>query len=117
VSDQATHFINKNIESLTQEFEFHHQKSIPYHSQVNGTVKAFNNILETMLTKICSVNKDDCDLRISIVLWAYITTCNNLTMQTPFKLVYGLEEVVPMEYFVPSLRIATFSGMDDTGVV
>jgi hypothetical protein len=38
-------------------------------------------------------------------------------MQTPFKLVYGLEEVVPMEYLVPSLRIATFIDMDDTGVV
>ena len=38
-------------------------------------------------------------------------------MQTPFKLVYGLEVVVPMEYLVPSLRIVTFIDMDDTGVV
>jgi hypothetical protein len=38
-------------------------------------------------------------------------------MQNPFKLVYSLEAVVPMEYLVPSLRIATFTGMDDTGIV
>jgi hypothetical protein len=38
-------------------------------------------------------------------------------MQTPFKLVYGLEAVVPMEYLVPSLKIATFTNMDDTGSV
>jgi transcription antitermination factor NusG len=38
-------------------------------------------------------------------------------MQTPFKLVYGLEAVVPMEYWVPSLRIIAFKNMDDTGVV
>jgi hypothetical protein len=38
-------------------------------------------------------------------------------MQTPFKLVYGLEVVVPMEYLVPSLRIASFTDMDDTGAV
>jgi hypothetical protein len=38
-------------------------------------------------------------------------------MQTPFKLVYGLEAVVPMEYLVPSLRITAFTYMDDTGVV
>jgi hypothetical protein len=36
-------------------------------------------------------------------------------MQTPFKLVYGLETVVLMEYLVPILRIVYFIGMDDTG--
>jgi hypothetical protein len=35
----------------------------------------------------------------------------------PFKLVYGLEVVVPMEYLVPSLRISAFTDMDDTGTV
>jgi hypothetical protein len=63
------------------------------------------------------VNRDDWDLRVPIVLWAYKATCKNLTMQTPFKLVYVPEAVVPMEYLVPSLRIVASIDMDDTGVV
>lgn len=109
MSDQGTHFINKTVESLTEEFEVHHQKSTLYHPQVNGTIEAFNKILETTLTKICSVNRDDWDLRVPVVLWAYRITCKKITMQMPFKLVYGLEAIVPMEYLVPSLRIIAFT--------
>jgi transposase InsO family protein len=117
MSDQDTHFINKTIEALIEDIAIHHHKSTPYHLQENGSVEAFNKILATTLTKICSVNKDEWDLRVIVVLWAYRTTCKKITIHTPFKLVYGLEVVVPMEYLVPRLRIASFTDMDDTGVV
>jgi hypothetical protein len=70
-----------------------------------------------MLMKICSLNMDYWDFRVPTILWAYKTTCKKLTMKTPFKLVYGLEFVVPVEYLVPSLKIAAFTDMDDTGIV
>ena len=37
--------------------------------------------------------------------------------QTPFKLVYGKEAVMPMEYIVLSLCIAATTGMDDAATL
>jgi hypothetical protein len=44
---------------------------------------------------------------------AYNTTCNKLTWHTPFKLVYVQEEVVPLEFRIPSLRVAVITHMTE----
>ena len=113
MSDHGTHFLDEMISTLMEEFQVYHQKSTPYHPQANGTVKAFNKVLENSLTKVCNAQQSDWDLRIPSLLWAYQMKCKKLTGQTPFRLVYGVEAVMPMEYIVPSLRIVALTGMTD----
>jgi hypothetical protein len=59
-----------------------HSSSL-YHPQANAMVEEFNKILERGLTKVFTINHDDWDEWIPVVLWAYITTRKKLTKHSP----------------------------------
>jgi len=103
MSDQGSHFMNKTIQHLTQEFMIHHQKRTPYHPHDNGMVEGFNKILEHALTKVCNVQHDECDQRIPILLWAYSTMCKRMMKCTPFKMVNGKEVVMLVEFVLTNI--------------
>ena len=50
------------------------------------------------------------------MLWAYRIACKKLTGHTPFKLAYGQEVVMPMEYIVPR-KIAALTNLEDEEIV
>lgn len=59
MSDRGTHFLNDTISMILEEFQVYHQKSTPYHPQVNAMVEAFNKILESTLKNICNEKRND----------------------------------------------------------
>ena len=67
--------------------------------------------------KVCNANKNDWNVRIPTMLWAYKTTYKKLTGYTSFRLVFGQKVVMPMEYIVPSLIITTITNMADNNIM
>lgn len=106
VSDRGTHFLNEVIEAMTERFQIDHRKTTPYHPQTNGQTERVNQTLGTILRKTVRDSKRDWDVKLPAALWAYRTTYKVTTRATPFSLVHGIEAVLPIEFEVPSLRIA-----------
>ena len=48
----------------------------------------------------------DQETKLPLVLWAYYTTYKITIGTTPFQLVYGLNAILPIEFLVPTLRVA-----------
>ena len=83
---------------MTNQFHIDHRRSTAYHPQSNDAIEAFNKTLTKGLTKICNTDKDDWDEKIPAVLWAYRIAYKRSTDQTPFRLVYGQEAVIPLHF-------------------
>lgn len=104
VSNQEIHFLNEIIEHRLQDFMVNHnRKSAPYHSQENGHTK---KILITVLTKILRGLKIDCEMKLHSALWAYKVAYKMAIGTTPFNMVYGLDAILPMEFWIPTLHVS-----------
>lgn len=47
------------------------------------------------------------------MIWAYRTSVRTATKTTPYKLMYGVDAIIPLELKIPSLRISLKGVIDD----
>ena len=106
VSDRGTYFLNEVIRNLLEKFVVIHKKLAPYHPQANGQAESTNKILKAILTKIVNGSKTDWELKLHSALWAYKVAYKMAIGMTPFNMVYGLDAILPLEFLVPTLRVA-----------
>ncbi|KAL3692578.1 hypothetical protein R1sor_006229 [Riccia sorocarpa] len=106
VSDQGGHFLNGVMEELTTHYQIKHRFSTAYYPQCNGQAESTNKILISALRKLVEKHRHNWDASVPSVLWAMRTAYKATTNHTPFHMVYGVEALVPMEFIVPTLRIA-----------
>ena len=113
ISDRGTHFLNVLIEELTNRFFIKHRKTAPYHPRANGQTEKTNGLLCKILTKTISGTSTDWDEKLWSALWAYRTAYKGTTGFSPFQLVYGQEAILPIEFEIPSLRVAIENKLGD----
>jgi hypothetical protein len=77
-----------------------HVSSTTYYPRRNGQVESTNKVLGTLLTKLVSENKADCNEHLSTVLFSYKTIDKVATKYTPYQLMYGLHPLMPIKYIV-----------------
>ena len=65
---------------------FHKVNTTAYHPQTNSFVEMFNRTLIDMLAKIAELNGNNWDEKLPYVLFAYRSTVQESTGQSPFHL-------------------------------
>ncbi|XP_063949889.1 uncharacterized protein LOC135152732 [Daucus carota subsp. sativus] len=97
VSDNGTQFVGKKFTKYLSDLGIKHRKASVCHPQSNGQVEVTNRIIVRGLEKRLQGLKKKWPEELSSVLWSYRTTARTSTQETPFKLSYGTEALLPVE--------------------
>ena len=55
----------------------------------------------------------DWDQKLNSALWAYRTSYKTVIKSTPFRLAFGLEAIMLVEFQVPTLRVQVTDRLDE----
>ena len=112
VSDNGKQFDNSAFKDFCSELGIKNHYSSPAHPQANGQVEVMNQTLlkinKTRLEGAKGIWPDE----LPSVLWAYRTTP---TRETPFRLTYGADAIIPAEVGLTSYRVQNY--MEDKNEV
>ena len=97
VSDNGKQFDNSAFRDFCSELGIRNHYSSLAHPQANGQVEVTNRtLLEIIKTRLEGVKGIWLDELLS-VLWVYRMTARTPTRETPFRLTYGVDAVIPAE--------------------
>ncbi|XP_065620355.1 uncharacterized protein LOC136063636 [Quercus suber] len=109
ISDNGKQFDNNAFKDFCLELGIRNHYSSPAHPQANGQVEVTNRsllkIIKTQLDGAKGIWPDE----LPSVLWAYRTTARTPTGETPFRLAYGSEAIIPAEVGLTSYRVENYN--------
>lgn len=82
--------------------DIHRLRTAPYHPQTDGQSERFMRTIKTMLRAFVNSNRNDWDVQLNRLTYAYNSAVHSTTKFTPFELMFGRPAKMPMDIFFKS---------------
>jgi len=108
ISDNGTQFASRHLGKLCTEVGIKQVLALVEHPKMNGQVELANRVLLRGLKRRLEKAKGAWAEEVPRIVWAYHTTPQSSTMETPFSLVYGSDAMIAVEIHESSPRFLGF---------
>ena len=105
VFDNGKQFNNSAFKNFCSELGIKNHYSSPAHPQANGQVEVTNRTLLKIIKTRLEGAKGIWPDKLPSMLWAYRTTARTPTRETPFRLTYGADAVIPANIGLTNYRV------------
>jgi hypothetical protein len=101
LSDNGPGYISKILAAHTKMYGVVHKYITPYNSRGNGLSERLHQTVSRMLSHYVNSQHTNWDQYIHQVQWAYNSTCQKSTKQSPYFILYGKEPSLPYHFLPP----------------
>lgn len=96
-SDQGSEFNNAMNAELMQSMGIDHRLTTAYHPQANGLDERFNQTLKNAIAKYSHDHRDEWDVKLGELVYAYNTSFHESTKHSPFEAMFGRVARLPVD--------------------
>nr|KYP31976.1 Transposon Ty3-I Gag-Pol polyprotein [Cajanus cajan] len=109
ITDNGLQFTDRRFNDFLSELGIKHKMTSVEHPQSNGQAEAANKVILKELKRRLGQAKGSWPDHLPEILWAYRCTPQSSTKETPFRLTYGTNAMIPVEVGEPTLRRQQFN--------
>lgn len=100
ISDRGTNFVSEEANRFFRKEGIRRLKTSSYHPQTNGVTERFHRVLGASISALGPEERKDWHLYLKEITFAYNTSVNDTTGQTPYKLVFCKEPTIDADTLI-----------------